>query len=164
MYANLLLSSMDDRTAEYVHPSFVQLLKEISPDEAKLLSTLAGSDDAEHASIPLVDLRIVSADELVPIKWTLIVEGYNECCKGVCEYPDQSLVYLGNLDRLGILKRCDYYADDVKATLERLESSEAIQNAKAKVELEDDKKFVFHRWSYQVTDFGANFIKTCFVK
>ena len=61
MYANLLLSSMDDRTAEYVHPSFVQLLKEISPDEAKLLSTLAGSDDAEHASIPLVDLRIVSA-------------------------------------------------------------------------------------------------------
>ena len=146
MYANLLLSSMDDRTAEYVHPSFVQLLKEISPDEAKLLSTLAGSDDAEHASIPLVDLRIVSADE---------------CCKGVCEYPDQSLVYLGNLDRLGILKRCDYYADDVKATLERFESSEAIQNAKAKVELEDDKKFVFHRWSYQVTDFGANFIKTC---
>ena len=161
MYANLLLSSMDDRTAEYVHPSFVQLLKEISPDEAKLLSTLTGSDDAEHASIPLVDLRIVSADELVPIKWTLIVEGYNECCKGVCEYPDQSLVYLGNLDRLGILKRCDYYADDVKATLERFESSEAIQNAKAKVELEDDKKFVFHRWSYQVTDFGANFIKTC---
>jgi len=161
MYANLLLSSMDDRTAEYVHPSFVQLVKEISPDEAKLLSTLAGSDDAEHASIPLVDLRIVSADELVPIKWTLIVEGYNECCKGVCEYPDQSLVYLGNLDRLGILKRCDYYADDVKATLERFESSEAIQNAKAKVELEDDKKFVFHRWSYQVTDFGANFIKTC---
>lgn len=40
MYANLLLSSMDDRTAEYVHPSFVQLLKEISPDEAKLLHTL----------------------------------------------------------------------------------------------------------------------------
>ena len=62
MYANLLLSSMDDRTAEYVHPSFVQLLKEISPDEAKLLSTLTGSDDAEHVSIPLVDLRIVRVD------------------------------------------------------------------------------------------------------
>lgn len=112
-------------------------------------------------SIPLVDLRIVSANELVPIKWTLIVEGYNECCKGVCEHPDQSLVYLGNLDRLGILKRCDYYTDDVKATLERFESSEAIQSAKAKVGLEGDKKFTFHRWSYQVTDFGANFIKTC---
>ncbi len=119
MYANLLLSSMDDRTAEYVHPSFVQLLKEISPDEAKLLSTLTGSDDAEHMSIPLVDMRIVSANEMVPSKWTTIVEGYNECCKGVCEYPDQSLVYLGNLDRLGILKRCDYYTDDVKAALER---------------------------------------------
>lgn len=161
MYANLLLSSMDDRTAEYVHPSFVQLLKEISPDEAKLLSTLTGSDNAEHVSIPLVDLRIVSANELVPSKWTEVVEGYNECCEGVCEYPDQSLVYLGNLDRLGILKRCDYYTDDVKAALERFESSEAMQNAKAKVGLEDDKKFFFHRWSYQVTDFGANFIKTC---
>lgn len=161
MYANLLLSSMDDRTAEYVHPSFVQLLKEISPDEAKLLSTLTGSDDAEHVSIPLVDLRIVSANELVPSKWTEVVEGYNECCEGVCECPDQSLVYLGNLDRLGILKRCDYYTDDVKAALERFESSEAIQNAKAKAGLEDDTKFFFHRWSYQVTDFGANFIKTC---
>lgn len=161
MYANLLLSSMDDRTAEYVHPSFVQLLKEISPDEAKLLSTLTGSDDAEHVSIPLVDLRSVSANELVPSKWTPIVEGYNECCKSVCEHPDQSLVYLGNLDRLGILKRCDYYADDVKAALDRFELSEAIQNAKAKAGLEDGEKFVFHRWSYQVTDFGANFIKTC---
>lgn len=145
MYANLLLSSMDDRTAEYVHPSFVQLLKEISPDEAKLLSTLTGSEANARVSIPLVDLRIVSVNELVPTEWTLAVEGYNECCKGVCERPDQSLVYLGNLGRLGILKRFDYYTDDIKATLERFESSEAVQNAKADVGLEDDKKFVFHR-------------------
>lgn len=87
MYANLLLSSMDDQTTEYVHPSLVQLLKEISPDEAKLLSTLTGSEANVRVSIPLVDLRIVSVNELVPTEWTLAVKGYNECCKGCLRAP-----------------------------------------------------------------------------
>lgn len=161
MYANLLLSSMDDRSAEYVHPSFVQILKEISPDEAKLLGTLVGKDSDEHVTIPLLDLRIVPTDQPVPYRWEEIVYGYNECGVGICEHPDQSLVYLGNLERLGILKRCDTYTEDIKEKLKMFEMSEAICIAKEKHPLEEGSKYDFQRWSYQVTDFGVNFIRTC---
>lgn len=161
MYANLLLSSMDDRVAEYVHPSFVQILKEISPDEAKLLGSMAGLGTDGPISIPLIDLRIVRSNEIVPSEWKTIVSGYNECCLTVCEHPEQSLVYLGNLDRLGILKRFDYYSEADKLAFEAYESSEAIRDVMAKIELEDGKRFDFRRWSYRVTDFGQNFIKIC---
>ncbi|WP_368130212.1 DUF4393 domain-containing protein [Collinsella aerofaciens] len=161
MYANLLLSSMDDRVAEYVHPSFVQILKEISPDEAKLLGSLAGLGTDSPISIPLIDLRIVRTNDIVPSEWKTIVSGYNECCLNVCELPEQSLVYLGNLDRLGILKRFDYYSEADKPAFEAYESSEAIRDLMAKIELEDGKRFDFRRWSYRVTDFGQNFIKIC---
>lgn len=161
MYANLLLSSMDDRAAEFVHPSFVQILKEISPDEAKLLDTFVREDLDNRATIPLIDLRIVPTDHLLPYKWKELVKGYNECAIGVCERPEQSLVYLGNLERLGILKRCESYTEDVEEEIKAFESCEAICSAKEKHPLEECERFDIRRWSYQVTDFGANFIRTC---
>lgn len=168
MYAKLLLSTMDDRTAEYVHPSFVQLLKELSPDEAKLLGTLVPTEVDDRPTIPLIDLRIVSdAADLGTVgltrlfHWKVAVEGYNECCEGVCEHPEQSLVYLGNLERLGILERCEHYTEDDKEKLLSFEASDAIAEAKEKAKLKDGEKFETRRWSYQVTDFGLNFIKVC---
>lgn len=160
MYARLLLSSMDDRTSEYVHPSFVQILKEISPDEAKLLSALVVASN-EHMSIPMLDLRIVPQDQIVPYKWRTLLEGYNECCIGVCEYPDQSLIYLNNLERLGILERRNHYTENDIDKLEAFETSETIRSAKEKASLGKDDRFDFQRWSYQPTDFGTNFIKVC---
>lgn len=161
MYANLLISSMDDRTADYVHPSFAQILKEISPDEAKLLSTLTNQDSDDRKTIPLLDLRSVPSDTLLPLKWVTILEGYNECCIGVCEHPELSLVYLGNLERLGILERCAHYSEEDKTIFEKYEASSVVRSAMEETELDKDMKFEFRRWSYQVTDFGANFIKTC---
>lgn len=168
MYENLLVSTMDDRTAEYVHPSFVQILKDLSPDEAKLLGTLVPTDDDDRPTIPLVDLRVVfnatdlGAEGIASLfQWKVVVEGYNECCEGVCEHPGQSLVYLGNLERLGILEHCDHYKDSDKEQFLAFESSAFIAEAKGKAELKDGEKFEFHRWCYQVTDFGLNFIKVC---
>jgi len=41
MYANLLASSMHSPTAKRVHPSFVQIIQQLSPDEAKILKWVA---------------------------------------------------------------------------------------------------------------------------
>lgn len=37
MYANLLATSMDASTAREAHPAFVDIIKQLAPDEAKLL-------------------------------------------------------------------------------------------------------------------------------
>lgn len=104
----------------------------------------------------------ITFDEWVDLDlWKVAVEGYNECCEGVCEHPEQSLVYLGNLERLGILERCEHYTEDDKEKLLSFEASDAIAEAKEKAKLKDGEKFETRRWSYQVTDFGLNFIKVC---
>ena len=40
MFANLLASSMDSKTAKLAHPSFVSILRELVPDEARVLRAL----------------------------------------------------------------------------------------------------------------------------
>ena len=162
MYANLLVSFMDDRTSEYVHPSFVQILKEMSPDEARLISSIA-RDMAEGPElvIPLIDLRVVPTGPMLPLRWRDLVRGYNVCCEGVCEHPDQSLVYLGNLERLGVIENSDSYPEDLASKFGDLESREPIAKAKVEANLSEGWKFDVRRWTYRVTNYGRNFIKTC---
>jgi hypothetical protein len=45
LYANLIASAMDKRSAQRIYPSFVEILKQLTPDEAKLLRYIARYDD-----------------------------------------------------------------------------------------------------------------------
>lgn len=42
MFSNLLSNSMDKRGAKLAHPAFPSLIKQLAPDEAKLLRTISG--------------------------------------------------------------------------------------------------------------------------
>ena len=52
-YANLLASSMDKNSASKVHPAFVEILKQITPDEAKMLKYLADIKTSEPFLLPV---------------------------------------------------------------------------------------------------------------
>ncbi|MEM8934919.1 MAG: DUF4393 domain-containing protein [Pseudomonadota bacterium] len=55
-FANLLASSMDKNSAAHAHPSFVEILKQITPDEAKVLRQF------QHPlqGLPFITLRLVA--------------------------------------------------------------------------------------------------------
>ena len=49
LFINLLASSMDKDTSEKAHPSFVEIIKQLSPDEAKILAYISTqSNDICH--------------------------------------------------------------------------------------------------------------------
>ncbi|HEJ2470088.1 TPA: DUF4393 domain-containing protein [Vibrio cholerae] len=52
LYANLLVTSMDKNTAKTAHPGFVEIIRNLSGDEAEILSFLVNARVA-----PIVDLR-----------------------------------------------------------------------------------------------------------
>src|SRR6266571_2645882 len=52
MYANLLAASMDTRTATCAHPAFVEIIRQLTPDEARLLRLFA-----LPRSFPLLNVR-----------------------------------------------------------------------------------------------------------
>jgi len=94
MYANLLATSMDKETAQNAHPAFVEFIRQMTADEARILEVIALE---EIVSLSLV-VRNESGDDQeseIP-KYAILSE------KSKCEYPDLIPSYLDNLRRLGL--------------------------------------------------------------
>jgi hypothetical protein len=57
LFANLLASSMDARKSKSVHPSFVEILRQLAPAEARIISFLAA-----NRMFPAISLYVVTPD------------------------------------------------------------------------------------------------------
>ncbi len=57
LYANLLAKAMNSDTKDFVHPSFVEIIKQMSPIDSLVLKEIA-----KARSLPLVDLTISEYD------------------------------------------------------------------------------------------------------
>ncbi len=154
MYANLLLSSMNTDTKFFVHPAFVDIIKQLSPDEAKLLKVLPKTTVQYNA---LIDLQLNFSVNRGHIS---LLRNYTDIGIGVCEAPENICAYIDNLDRLKLITVMEeiHLMDANKYT--SMESSQFVIDHK-KTPLEDGESFSIKRKSFVVTEFGLNFINTC---
>lgn len=97
MYANLLASSMNKVVKNDVHPSYVEIIKQLCPDEAKILRHIA-----KQNAIPLISLRYMQPDK---DEGCIIVRHFSNVGYLVtAEFPDNIQQYLDNLSRLGLIE------------------------------------------------------------
>lgn len=153
MYANLIATAMDKRIASGAHPAFVEIIKQLTPDEAKLLAFLLGPDIC-----PLVTLRAVrdsGGHRDVYVNVSLFGE------KAGLEYHDLTSVYLDNLCRLGLthIPEGTTYSDD-RAYAE-LEASPLVLSLKGEVEKAFNNKCELYRGLVRTTALGKQFGKVC---
>lgn len=99
MYANLLANSMNSVVKNGVHPGFVEIIKQLSPDEAKFLKHMR-----KHISIPTISLRYVH-NEIAKGGIDVIKEFTNVPMLAGCENIYSGEQYIDNLVRLGLLER-----------------------------------------------------------
>lgn len=150
LYAQLLATSMDANTAAEVHPSFVEMIKQMTPDEARLLKRLS-----ERRPAPVVDLGI---------EWTNgdggEVDALVNCSllgvEAACEHVGNTPVYLDNLCRLGIVEIRDefYTASDV---YEPIELSPEFLEAKRLIDEKSGLEARVHKKMVRVTNLGRQF-------
>lgn len=96
LYANLLATAMDPETAHLAHPSFAEVLRQINPDEARLLPYLYEREGI-HAVIATVHTESpFGSHGLRPRIITY-------ASRDVLQRPDLESVYFHNLERLGIV-------------------------------------------------------------
>lgn len=98
LYANLLASAMDLSTAKNAHPGFVEIIRNMSSDEAKVLEYIL-----ENQAIPIVDIRKVFKNGnggSVAINELVSTVGFD----ANCEHKELSGSYLINLERLGLIE------------------------------------------------------------
>lgn len=97
LYANLLKTAMDAETAAKAHPGFVEVIKQLTPDEARIVNYLTKVD-----IIPVIELRqhVTNTNEYYVtyrnINYTVEDAG--------CSSPSLGSAYLDNLCRLQIIE------------------------------------------------------------
>lgn len=154
MYANLLANSMNKVVKDGVHPGFVEIIKQLSPDEAKILKYFYS-----NPIIPIITLR---AEDKANSGLDILSNYSNIEKKVPCEQPLLIGVCFDNLIRLGMIHReSDRFLTDeahyealkqdpyVKKSMEDIKKQEQYNNPRIK------KGYI------ELTAFGKKFCKIC---
>lgn len=97
LYTNLLATSMDSDTAETAHPAFVEIIKQLNPDEAKILSFID-----PDACYPIIKIKAKALDAS---SYGIILGDFSILpYEANCANTDLGPCYIENLARLGLLE------------------------------------------------------------
>jgi hypothetical protein len=154
LYANLLATSIDSETAASAHPAFVDMIKNMAPDEAKIMRFFATT-----GAQPVVDLKVTLKDG-----GGFVILHRNVSLIGVqagCQHPVFCPNYLDNLSRLGLVEvPYGYHLKDEKS-YEPIETNAEV--LKIKEQVKDHGVFGIDRKKIEVTNLGRQFITACVI-
>lgn len=154
LFINLLTSSANIDMCSNAHPGFVDIISQLSPDEAKIIQYLNGKDCILYAEINayVKDAKggyntILQKSTLTPFHVAL-------------DFPQNIHAYYSNLIRLGILedesgtyKSADDVYDEIAQKYNFDQYKKLVPDIYEEVEI--SKSF------YEVTPFGKLFISAC---
>lgn len=153
MYANLLATAMDKNTADGAHPAFVEIIKQFTPDEAKLMAFFL-----EERPFPLVNLRALKTGAVGGVTIATGLSLFGEQAK--LEFQVAVPSYLNNLSRLGLISLPEsHYTDE--GIYDELEASEVVQQQLAVVKGMPDRTPQLVRRGVWLTNFGLQFGQAC---
>lgn len=147
MFTNLLGASMNADSID-AHPAFVEIIKQLSSDESKIIKYLY-QDNKQ----PMIKLRIkVNANggegDLIPYFSDI---GYI----ADCQYPEKFPEYLDNLRRLGLVEvHYDRYLTE-ETYYEKLKCHPQFP------QIEKNENIIEKKSMYELSEWGLSFCKVC---
>ena len=156
---------MDKRVAEGIFPSFVEILKQLTSDEAKLLGLFRSMDRHGGIVVPIVHIQQEEFDNTGRRVGGLdVVKNLSSIGRPArCVYPKQVPSYLDNLARLGIVQfhtpGTGYANKEVYRDVE-LSSENLALRQQYEQPPQYRTKYVYT--GLELTTFGRNFINACF--
>lgn len=157
MFANVIAASMDKSKSNIVHPSFVEIIKQLNSDEAKMVKLLATKDVVPIIRVRLFDLNTAVQSYAEPLtNFSSMPFDVN------CAYPDLGPSYLENLVRLGIITLSYDVYNIAPNAYDFIENHPFVtywrENAPTL-----NKRFEIQRGAISRTAFGTKFIHSCVV-
>ena len=159
MYANLLANSMTSIVKNGVHPGFVDIIKQLSPDEAKILRYFATEN-----IIPTITLRYENNDG----SGISVVKNFSNVGELTqCENQYTVNKYFDNLNRLGLVESSAVMSALTDKTLyEPLKKQSYIKTriADSAVKKAGFEKYEIVEGYMSITDYGREFCNICISK
>jgi hypothetical protein len=125
-YLNLLAASMDRATSDHVHPGFLAVLRQMTPDETRIFSRFEGDgpypvisiqSHPKHGGARRTELR----------HFSLLGE------EAGCEHPQRAPMYLDNLCRLGLTELRPTRLSEDTRMFKPLESHAEVKTVMAQI-------------------------------
>ena len=172
LFASLLASSIDKEKADIVHPSYVEIVKQLSSDEAKMIRFF-GSDlcKISGSRSPIIDILCKnirgegrSGELLRKYSWMLNYAGV--------ERLENHSKYFINLERLGLISFKDILCTKARTITQNGKVKETanpydpfyeediVKNCLNMCNLEQGETQMV-KYSFQFTDFGRPFGIAC---
>lgn len=158
LYANLLAASMDKSTASTAHPAFTEIIKQLTPDEAKIISLFP-----ENISMPVIDIRRITKGGQVNGHFNVFINHSMLGELAGCEHISLVPAYIDNLIRLGLMEIPSGEAYTAETLYTPLENSKLANLFKQEIEKDSEYECQFNRKYAIVTALGRQFADVCVV-
>lgn len=154
MYANLLAAAMDKSTAAGAHPAFVEIIKQLTPDEARVLSLFS-----EKSTFPIITLQKQRTEDRGAVNELVNFSHLSKHCP--LDSPSLVPIYLDNFCRLGLLSIPGGQYLIAKDAYDALESDPEILRRKKIIESEPGYLAKIVQQAVRTTEFGRQFLNVC---
>lgn len=154
LYANLLVSSMNVDKKWQVHPAFVDIIKQLTPDEAKFIRNLRPFVSINN---PLIDVRI-EYDETGSGR--TIISNFTNVGLDQLDVPHNIGSYIDNLERLKLICIPPTMSLTNKDLYEPLKTHYLLTNSLPK-QLGPNQKIGYDYKVFNLTNFGFDFVNIC---
>ncbi|MGN5098250.1 DUF4393 domain-containing protein [Aeromonas veronii] len=158
MYANLVAASMNVITTNEAHPAFVDIIKQLTPDEARILKLFT-----TQSTFPLLDVnKLVTVHGHSGTGHIRMLHNFSLIgIKANCERPNDAPIYIDNLCRLGLAEVLSGIKLFSSKLYEELESSDEINQIKLTHRETSPDSIQIVRGGIKLTEFGNRFCKIC---
>ncbi|EMX2781980.1 DUF4393 domain-containing protein [Klebsiella variicola] len=157
MYATLLATAMNKDTVQKAHPAFVDIIKQLTPDEAKIVRDFAASTNTN----PLISIRASQPNEDISKGFQVVLRNFSQIGQRAgCEFIDLVPAYLDNLVRMGL---CGIPSDQVYIDSELYDPLINHPEVISKIEEmeKNNREASILKGIVSITDFGRQFALAC---
>lgn len=154
LFTTLLANASNVDMVNTAHPSFVNMIERMSPDEAKLLKYLQGKDDIQYCNF--------NGNVLKGEGFNILFDHITLLDKEVdMQYPQNLSSYLANFISLGILIDMSGQYKIDKTIYNQIREVYGLKKLESQLVPNIFKSITVVESYYKVTDFGKLFIKAC---
>ena len=158
MYVELLAKASQVQHANVAHPSFVNIINNLSPDEALLLRS---HKDAGSASRVFRLLKRALRRQPMETFFVLDPLAVMIAHYGDLTYPNNIPAYFSNLEGLGLIVIRTDRTIALENIYEPIET-DVLERHSEDIRRSGDRKVEFQRGAIEFTQFGLLFLQACF--
>lgn len=166
VWARLIANATDPSYHEQYHPSYVDVVKQLSPDEAKLVQHFATFENYPVLFDETTRTRADWASSRAARGDSPLLESYRTYVATLeLKYPERSMAYLNNLERIKLIEIARDFSQELKdshmAQVGRMNDIDGVGGLGGDL---SDQLELEYRWNEELrfTAFGQGIAELCF--